>query len=120
MPRDVAVVSPTPGASSAAVATSASVGLLLRVVRVGDEYLTLGEGPRGPIAWRSADGRTWTKVASVPDTVQEGREGNERAGGPCSYRTSMNGVSDGRAGVVAVGRTHLKSGGYRAVVWILQ
>ncbi len=97
-----------------------SNGWLHLVAAHGREYVALGEGFGPTFAYRSAGGRTWTKMSSAPDTAREGRVATQCTGGPCSYRTVILGLADGPRGPVAVGRTELKSGAYRAVVWVLR
>ena len=80
----------------------------------------LGEGFGPTFAYRSTDGQTWTEMSTTPDTTREGRIADACTGGPCPYRSMVLGLADGPLGLVAVGRTELKSGAYRAVVWILR
>ena len=103
-----------------AVLRPAASGWLHLVAAHGREYVALGEGWGPTFAYRSTDGRTWTRMSSAPDTAREGRVATQCTGGPCSYRTEILGLADGPRGPVAVGRTELKSGAYRAVVWVLR
>ena len=103
-----------------AVLRPAASGWLHLVAAHGREYVALGEGFGPTFAYRSSDGRTWTKLSSAPDTAREGRVATQCTGGPCGYRTEILGLADGPRGPVAVGRTELKSGAYRAVVWVLR
>ena len=97
-----------------------ALGWMGPVAAHGSEYVTLGGGFGPTFAYRSTDGLTWVEMSSAPDTTREGRVAGACTGGPCSYRTTASGLADGPLGPIAVGRTELKSGGYRAVVWILR
>ena len=97
-----------------------SLGWMHLVAAHGSEYIALGEGFGPTFAYRSTDGLTWVEMSTAPDTTLEGRVAGACTGGPCSYRTFAQGLADGPLGPIAVGRTELKSGGYQAVVWILQ
>ena len=98
----------------------AVLGRLRLVAAHGSEYVALGEGFGATFAYRSTDGETWSRMSTGPDTTLEGRVGDACTDGPCSYRSMVLGLADGPLGPVAVGRTELKSGAYRADVWILR
>lgn len=100
-------------------------GGLWVVAARGSGYIALGNPPvednrsgRLPpiLAYRSNDGRTWTKMSTSPNVNREGRIGC--APGPCPYQTGVGGLADGPRGPVAVGGTGEYS--YRAVVWVLR
>ncbi len=84
----------------------------------GSVALGAADGPT--FAYRSTDGVTWTKMSTAPDAARDGREGVDCADGPCSYRTTITGLTDGPHGPIAVGRTVLRTGAYRAVVWLMR
>jgi hypothetical protein len=97
-----------------------ALGWMGPVAAHGSEFVALGEGFGPTFAYRSTDGLTWVEMSTAPDTTLEGRLAGACTGGPCSYRTTVSGLADGPLGPIAVGRTELKSGGYRAVVWTLR
>ncbi len=97
-----------------------SVGGLELVVRHGPEWVTLGDVIGREFSYRSADGRTLTKMSSAPDTAREGRTSETCVDGPCPMSTIVLGLANAPHGVVAVGRTELQSGAFRAVVWVLR
>lgn len=99
-------------------------GSLYLVAHDGRQFVAYGYRLIGevwsPMLWRSIDGVTWTEASSVPDAVAEGIEPPVDCGeAACTfYRTSVASMTEGSHGLVAVGATHLASGGYKAVVWI--
>jgi hypothetical protein len=97
-----------------------SIGWLQLVVGHGRDYVALGDAGGPTFAYRTTDGQTWTRMASAPDTSREGQVAGGCAGGPCPFRTTVGGLADGPGGPIAVGRTELTSGAYRAVIWALR
>jgi len=96
-----------------------SIGELDLATAHGDEIVALGYRLGGQmLSYRSADGRTWTRMASTPDAMLDGDDGD--TGCSLCNRTQVRDLADGPRGVVAVGWTNLESGGARAVVWTLR
>lgn len=94
------------------------------VISHGNEFLALASDGE---SWRSADGRVWTRLASVPDVARDGGDciAPFGGGGPPPYcsmvpRTQILDLTNGPHGPVAIGSTQLDSGGTRAVVWVLR
>ncbi len=93
-----------------------SVGQLRAAVWYPGGFVALGSADTQTVVWRSADGIAWTEASSVPDTAIDG-EMEGCTGGPCPL-TTVNDLTGGPAGLVAVGQTDEASGGSHAVVWV--
>ncbi|MCU0483367.1 MAG: hypothetical protein MUC54_03720 [Chloroflexi bacterium] len=104
--------------TAASFASGPPPGELTLVANAGGHLVALGtDANMAPIAWGSDDGLTWSEEPSVPDAALEGPVADACTGGPCGYRTTVDGLAAGPGLLVAVGRTELADGGTRAVVW---
>ncbi|HEY8198745.1 MAG TPA: hypothetical protein VIF44_03160 [Candidatus Limnocylindrales bacterium] len=93
-----------------------SVGSLREAIWYAGGFVALGSADTQTVVWRSADGVAWAEASSVPDTAVDGEE-EGCTGGPCP-RTTVDDLTAGPSGLVAVGSSAEASGGSQAVVWV--